>query len=49
METNRRVISSIITETKHQALWLASLKAGSTEVTFDIEHNRWVITYYEEA
>lgn len=48
MNTNRRVISSVITETERQALWLAKLKAG-TEVTFDKEHNRWIVTYYEES
>lgn len=47
MET-KRVISSITTETERQARWLAKLKAG-TEVSFDPDSGRWVITYYEES
>lgn len=48
METNRKIISSVFTETKRQALWLASLKAN-TEIVYDSNTQRWIINYYEEA
>lgn len=48
METNRKIIGSVFTETKRQALWLASLKAN-TEIVYDSNTQRWIINYYEEA
>lgn len=47
-DMNKHVISSIFTETERQARWLANLKAN-TEVSYDPETKRWIITYYEES
>lgn len=48
METNKKIVSSVFTETERQALWLASLKAN-TEVVYDPDTQKWTINYYEEA
>lgn len=47
MET-KKLIGSVFTETKRQALWLASLKAN-TKVEYDPDTNRYIVLYFEEA